>query len=355
MSPRRGAIWPERSRLTAIWLFAVAAIVIGMVVVGGATRLTGSGLSITNWKPVSGALPPMSGAEWDDLFRRYRAIPQYRIVNPDMTLDGFKSIFWWEWSHRLIGRLLGVTFAVPLVGLLLTRRLPPRLAWRCVGLFVLGGLQGLVGWWMVSSGLETRIYVAPERLAAHLGLALILLAALIWTALDAGWGGATGKSATGGRWRAVSVVFLGGVYVQCLLGALVAGNHGGLANADWPLMSGRVFPADYWQSGGLWSTFAHGVGAVQFNHRLLAYGLGVFALTMAIAGSRSPTASRGVKRLAWVALAIVALQTMLGIGLLFGGVPLGLALGHQLTACALLVTATILAWTAHYRYHDTMF
>jgi cytochrome c oxidase assembly protein subunit 15 len=323
------------------------------VVVGGATRLTGSGLSITDWKPISGALPPMGDAAWADLFRRYRAIPQYRIVNPGMTLAGFKTIFWWEWSHRLLGRLLGATFALPLIGLLLTRRLPLRLAWPCVGLFALGGLQGLVGWWMVSSGLETRIYVAPERLAAHLGLALILFCALIWTGLEAGWGGSERRTARRDGWSIATAVFAGAVYLQCLMGALVAGNHAGLANADWPLMSGRAFPADYWQ-GGVWKTLAHGLAATQFDHRLLAYGVAAFAVVLAVGAMRSPTATRGVRRLTMLAVGLVAVQIGLGISLLLGGVPTGLALLHQLTACGLLATAIVLVWVSQRRYYDTI-
>ncbi len=332
---------PERSRLAAAWLFAVAVCVIAMVVVGGATRLTGSGLSITQWKPLTGALPPLDAAAWDDLFARYRAIPQYRLINAGMTLGAFKSIFWWEWAHRLIGRVLGVIFAAPFLVLLATRRLPKRLIWPCVGLFVLGGLQGLVGWWMVASGLETRVYVAPERLAAHLGLALILFCALIWTALEAGWGGR--KPLARSRWAIVTFVFLGLVYLQCLLGALVAGNHAGLANADWPLMSGRVFPSDYWR-GGVWTTLVHGLAAVQFHHRLLAYSLAIFALGLAVAGARST--SRPTRTLVAVIVAIIVIQICLGVALLLGGVPLSLALGHQVTACLLLGCATALAWTS---------
>ena len=345
---------PSRSRATAVWLFAVAAVVIGMVVVGGATRLTGSGLSITDWKPVSGALPPMSGAAWADLFARYRAIPQYRVVNPDMTLAGFKTIFWWEWSHRLLGRILGAVFALPLIALLLTRRLPRRLAWPCVGLFVLGALQGLVGWWMVASGLETRIYVAPERLAAHLGLALFLFVALIWTGLDAGWGGEGRTTERPRAWCVTTSVFAVGVYVQCLMGALVAGNHAGLANADWPLMSGRLVPDDYWQAGGLWTTLAHGLAAVQFNHRVLAYVLSAFVIAMAIAAVKSTTAPAIVRQLSLLVVFVVGLQVALGVGLLLGGVPLWVALGHQLTACALLAAATVLAWVSWVRYHHTV-
>ena len=336
-APRRKT--PERSRLAAAWLFAVAACVIAMVAVGGATRLTGSGLSITQWKPLTGALPPLNARAWNDLFARYRAIPQYRVINVGMTLGAFKSIFWWEWAHRLLGRVLGVVFAAPFVALLATRRLPTRLTWPCVGLFVLGGLQGVVGWWMVASGLETRIYVAPERLAAHLGLALILFCALIWTALDAGWGGR--QPSVRSRWSVAAGAFLGLVYLQCLLGALVAGNHAGLANADWPLMSGRVFPSDYSQ-GDVWTTLVHGLAAVQLHHRLLAYGLAIFALCLAIAGARSQ--SKPVRTLSTVIAGIVVVQIGLGVALLLGGVPLNLALSHQITASLLLGCATALAW-----------
>ncbi len=333
---------PERSISAAIWLVAVAIVVIGMVAVGGATRLTGSGLSITQWQPLTGALPPLNAAAWEDLFSRYKAIPQYRVVNAGMTLAAFKSIFWWEWAHRLLARVLAVVFAVPFLVLIATRRLPRRLTWPCVGLFVLGGLQGLVGWWMVASGLETRLYVAPERLAAHLGLALILFCALIWTALEAAWGG---RREPGARspWVVAAFGFLGLVYLQCLLGALVAGNHAGLANADWPLMSGRLFPRDYWR-GGLWTTVVHGLAAVQLHHRLLAYGLAAFALALAAAGLRSGSAA--IRAFCLAIAGIVTVQIGLGIALLLGGVPLAWALGHQLTASLLLACATALAWTS---------
>ena len=337
--------WPTRSRATALWLFAVAVVVIGMVIVGGATRLTGSGLSITEWKPLSGALPPLSERTWTDLFAKYRAIPQYRVVNPDMTLAGFKSIFWWEWAHRLLGRTVGVVFAVPLVVLLATRRLPRRLLWPCVGLFFLGGLQGAVGWWMVSSGLETRLYVAPERLATHLGLALILFAALIWTGLEAWAGPATRQRSWGRTWPRALGLFAGGVFVQCLLGALVAGNHAGLANADWPMMGGRIFPADYVQ-GGVWTTLVHGLAAVQFNHRIIAYTLAVAAFGLAGAALRSRGLDHRVRALVLTILAVVIVQIALGIGLLLWTVPLPAALLHQLTASLLLALSVAAFWTA---------
>ena len=175
----------ERSQAVAIWLFAIAALIVAIVIVGGATRLTGSGLSITEWAPIKGVLPPLSQAAWQAEFARYQRIPQFIYVNKGMTLPAFQSIYWWEWSHRLLGRLIGVVFAVPLFIFLVTRTIPRRLIWRCVIILLLGGLQGLVGWWMVASGLEGRVTVAPERLATHLGLALVLFAACVWTGLEA--------------------------------------------------------------------------------------------------------------------------------------------------------------------------
>ena len=340
-------LWPQRSTLVATWLFTTAALVIAMVVVGGATRLTGSGLSITEWKPIAGAMPPITHADWRDLFARYKAIPQARIVNPDMSLAGFQGIFWWEWGHRLLGRLLGVVFALPLVGLIATRRLPQRLMWPCVGLFFLGGLQGLAGWWMVASGLEARLYVAPERLAVHLGLALTLFCALIWTGLEAerGPSGIASETPAGSAWRTATLAFAILVFMQCLLGAMVAGNHAGLANADWPLMSGRVLPGDYWQ-GSLWRTFAHGLAAVQLHHRLTAYLIGAFALALGGFAFRSRVMDRKFKALAGVTLGFVIVQIGLGIAVLLYGVPLNFALAHQLTASLLLACAVGLSWMA---------
>jgi heme a synthase len=332
---------PARSRPVAIWLFTVAAVVLAMVIVGGATRLTGSGLSITEWKPVSGALPPLSAAAWADVFDKYRHSSQYRLINQGITLDQFQVLFWWEWAHRLLGRTLGLVFAGPFIAFLLTRSLPRRLFGRCLGLFALGGLQGLVGWWMVKSGLEGRAAVAPERLATHLGLALILFGALIWTGLEA-WNG-QGRARRADGWTLASGLFAGGVFVQCLMGALVAGNHAGLIDGDWPLMAGRWFPEDYWQAG-LWGTFAHGLAAVQFDHRVVAYALLFAAGGLAFAAARSPSAPSSIRLLIFAALADACLQAALGIASLWLNVPLALALAHQLNAAILLALATSLAW-----------
>ncbi len=327
---------------TALWLLAVALLVLSMVVVGGATRLTGSGLSITQWKPVTGALPPLSDKAWSDAFALYRATPQYQLVNRGMSLAQFQTIFWWEWAHRLLGRLIGAVFAVPFLILWITGRLPRRLIGRCLGLLALGGLQGLVGWWMVRSGLEARISVAPERLAAHLGLALILFGALIWTGLEA-WAGPARAPGRRDGWTAMGRLFLAIAFLQCLLGALVAGNQAGLIDNDWPLMGGAVIPNDYWRTG-LWATLAHGASAVQFNHRTVAYGLLALGLAIGVAGAISRAAPRDLRRLAIAIAGVVSLQVVLGVATLMSLVALPLALAHQATAALLICAAVSMAW-----------
>jgi cytochrome c oxidase assembly protein subunit 15 len=326
-----------------MWLFAVAALVVAMVLVGGATRLTGSGLSITQWKPVTGVLPPLSPAAWAGAFDRYRQSSQYRLLNRGISLDDFKVLFWWEWAHRLLARMLGVVFAAPFLAFVATRRLPSRLLGRCILLFALGGLQGLVGWWMVESGLEGRAAVLPERLATHLGLALFLFATLLWTGLDA-WGDDRRRARRDG-WAPATALFAAGVFVQCLLGALVAGNHAGLVDGDWPLMAGRLLPDDYWK-GDLWTTIAHGLSATQFDHRILAYVLAVGAAALAWRACRSASAPVSLRILCVGAFAGVCLQACLGVAALWNTVPLSLALSHQVDAVILLGLSVCLAWRA---------
>ena len=331
------------SRPVAAWLFGVALIVFAMVVVGGATRLTGSGLSITEWKPVSGVLPPLSEATWEKDFALYKATPQYQRVNRGMSLTAFKTIFWWEWTHRLLGRLAGAAFAIPLVVFLVMRRIPARLIWRCAVLLALGGLQGLVGWWMVVSGLEDRVTVAPERLATHLGLALILLSALVWTGMEAWSGQPRPRGAQRDAWRTASMVFLAAVFVQCLMGALVSGNQAGLIDNDWPLMNGYVFPHDY-AGPSLWATLAHSAPAVQFNHRIMAYAVVVAAVGIAAAGLNSRSLMGQSRGLALAVAILAVLQASLGVVTLLNAAPLPLALAHQAGAALLLIVATMLAW-----------
>ncbi|MBV9511831.1 MAG: COX15/CtaA family protein [Caulobacteraceae bacterium] len=333
----------DRSRPVAVWLFAVAFLVLCMVVVGGATRLTGSGLSITEWKPVTGVVPPLSKAAWREAFAKYQQIPQYRFVNRGMSLDAFKGIFWWEWTHRLLGRLLGVVFAVPFVIFLVNGRLPRRLIWRCVVLFILGGLQGTIGWLMVQTGLVpgNEVSVSPVALAAHLGGALILYSGLIWTALEA-WAGAP-RSSRQPRWALAAVLLVLMAFVQSLLGALVAGNHAGLVDNDWPLMDGQVFPSAYW-SGGFWRSLLHSQAAVQFNHRLGAYCLLTAAVVLAFRALRTKELARQTSGLFLALGLMVAFQACLGVVTLMSRAPLGLSAGHQVGAALVLACAVTLAW-----------
>ncbi|QUD88965.1 COX15/CtaA family protein [Phenylobacterium montanum] len=339
----------DRSRTAAVWLFCIAALVLAMVVVGGATRLTGSGLSITEWKPVSGVIPPLSHEAWMAEFRNYQQIPQYRFVNQGMTLAQFQGIFWWEWAHRLLGRMVGVVFFLPFVVLLALRRLPPRLIWRCVGLFVLGGLQGLLGWLMVSSGLggpqnhENLVHVAPEMLAAHQGLALIIFCAAIWTGWEA-WAGQARASRPGG-WGPATAALATLVYIQCLLGALVAGNKAGQVYNDWPRMNGAWFPRSY-VLGGLWRTLTRSQAAVQFNHRIGAYLVLILALSLAVAAARSRYLAGNFRAMALFTGALVLAQACLGVATLMLAAPLAFSLAHQLLAALVLGAAVTLAWRA---------
>jgi cytochrome c oxidase assembly protein subunit 15 len=331
----------DRSRAVAIWLFIVAAMVFAMVVVGGATRLTDSGLSITQWKPIMGALPPMSDQAWRENFELYKKIPQFKLVNPHMTVEAYKGIFWWEWAHRLLGRSVGVVFAIPFVVFLIRRDIPRRLIWRCAVMLGLGGLQGLVGWWMVSSGLSERVSVAPERLMIHLGLALALFVVLIWTGLDA-WSGSP-RVEERSAWRGWALAFLGAVFFQSLLGALVAGNDAGLVYNDWPLMNGGFFPADY-VGHGFWGTLAHSQGAVQLHHRLMAYLLFAAGIAVGVVAQRDRPLAASSKVVALALAIVVTLQAGLGIWTLMTSVPIVLGVLHQAGAAMLLATATVFAW-----------
>ncbi len=331
----------DRSTPVAVWLWFTAFVVFALIVVGGVTRLTDSGLSITQWKPISGALPPLSHQAWLDEFALYQRIPQYRLVNPDMTVESFKSIYWWEWSHRLLGRAVGLVFAVPLAVFLIRRQIPRRLILPCLAMLGLGGLQGLVGWWMVSSGLSERVSVAPERLTIHLGLALLLFVSLIWTGLSA-FAGAPRQSAVG-PWKRMTLIFLGAVYLQCLLGALVAGNDAGLVYNDWPLFNGAWWPQDY-LGANLWATIAHSHGAVQAHHRLLAYAIFAAGVAMGAVAARSRIVDRQTRMIAVGVSAVVAVQAVVGVATLMAAVPVWLGALHQAGGAASLAVATMLAW-----------
>ena len=329
------------ARPVAIWLFVMAALVFAMVILGGSTRLTNSGVSITQWELLSGTIPPLKLDQWQAEFEHYKQIPQYRLMNQDMTLEGFKAIFWWEWSHRLLGRVVFLAWVVPFAWFLWRRMIPGRLIWRTASVGLLVALQGAVGFWMVKSGLVDRTEVAPERLTLHLGLALILFCFLIWTALEA-WAGPQ-RPFSRPRWPWVAAGLAALVLVQILLGGLVAGNRAGLVYGDWPFYAGRLWPADY-RDGGWEHTLLHGMAAVQANHRMLAYLL--FALTwiVALRALNSMFLPRPVAGLALALAILVTVQALLGIGTLMTGVPLAMALAHQTTAAVVLALALGFAW-----------
>jgi cytochrome c oxidase assembly protein subunit 15 len=320
-------------RAVGWWLVAVALLIAAMVVVGGLTRLTGSGLSITEWHPVTGIVPPLSEQAWQSEFAKYQHIPQYQLEHRGMSLSDFKAIYWWEWTHRLLGRLIGFVFLLPFLYFAATRAIPRAGIPRMVLLFALGGLQGFVGWWMVESGLETRISVSQYRLAIHLGVALILFAAILWTALEY-----LRDEAPRARGRAGNpgFAFVALVYVQMLLGALVAGLHAGLVYNTWPSMNGHVFPEDAFFSKPWWINFFENAGLAQFDHRLGAYLITAGAVWLWI---RSRGNRESVRASANTVLAVTALQVVLGIATLLNQAPVALAALHQATAVALLSAA----------------
>jgi cytochrome c oxidase assembly protein subunit 15 len=332
-------------RAVGFWLLAVAAIIVGMVTLGGLTRITGSGLSITEWDPIMGAIPPLNDAQWHDAFAKYQQIPQYRLENHGMSLEAFKSIFWWEWTHRLLGRLLGVVFFVPFLWFAWTGAIARREWPRMLLLFALGGLQGFVGWWMVQSGLETRVSVSQYRLAIHLGVAIILLGAILWTALQYLHppleGGSKREALRGGAKWALALVAL--VYIQMLLGALVAGLHGGLIYNTWPSMDGRVFPEGPFN----WLSPFEDAGLAQFNHRIGAYV--VFIAAIALTGMvHRARPGRYAANAASLVGGLVVLQVGLGIATLLWQAPLALSALHQVTAALLFCAAVWQAFELRY-------
>lgn len=320
----------QSRRTVGVWLLSVALVILTMVTIGGLTRLTGSGLSITQWDPIMGAIPPLNGAEWADAFAKYQRIPQYLIENRGMTLEGFKGIFWWEWTHRLLGRLLGVLFIVPFAWFTATGALRGGDWPRMLLLFLLGAFQGFIGWWMVASGLEVRTSVSQYRLAIHLGTALLLLVAILWIALEYLRGG----KSSGISKRATAFAVL--VYGQMLLGALVAGLHAGLIYNSWPDMNGRVLPEDPFFARPWWINFFENPGLAQFDHRIGAYLVAAFAAWIYVQGIKL---SGFAKLSAKVVAIITTFQIGLGIATLLMQAPEALAAAHQVTAACLLCAA----------------
>lgn len=319
------------------WLYGVCLLVLAMVVVGGATRLTESGLSITEWKPIHGVIPPLSEAEWEEELEKYRQIPEYQLINKGMSLEEFKFIFWWEWGHRLLGRFIGVAYFIPMVLFWVQGRVEPWLRPRLVvGLF-LGGLQGAIGWWMVASGLVDRVDVSQYRLATHLTLACVIFGYLFWIARRLVPGRAASADERDVLWWP-GVFVLGLVFVQIFLGGLVAGLNAGLTFNTWPLMDGQLVPSGLFVMNPVWLNFFENVLTVQFQHRMTAYLLVaavLFLLVRTLGIGSSGAARRPVFHLA----GFVVLQLIFGVLTLVWQVPLDMALLHQAFAVFVLAGA----------------
>jgi len=347
------------ARAIAGWLLVCCALVFAIVVVGGVTRLTHSGLSITEWQPIVGTLPPISQADWDAAFARYQATPEYAQVNKGMALDEFKGIFWWEYAHRLLGRVIGVIFLVPFLWFLVRRQIPPGYGARLAAIFVLGGLQGALGWYMVKSGLVDDPRVSQFRLTAHLGLALAIFAAMFRVGLSlirpaAGRGGSaqTALPSRSALWyspsgrpiglmplRRASTALAWLVFAMALTGGLVAGIRAGFAYNTFPLMHGHVVPPEILMLEPWWRNFFYNMATVQFDHRALAWMLAfvVPAFWWRVRGK--PEASREARVAADAMLAALVVQIALGIATLVNVVPLSLAALHQAGAVVLFAAA----------------
>jgi len=329
---KRAPIW-----VTA-WLGFMVLLVIAMIVIGGATRLTNSGLSITEWSPIRGALPPMSSEAWLAEFEKYKQIPEFEAEHPDMDINGFRFIYFWEWAHRQLGRIIGLAFAVPFLILAIRKRLPTGRGLVLFSVLVLIGLQGAIGWWMVHSGLQDgMVSVSQYRLATHLGMAFIILAILLWLFLDSlrDWQRDRGQGV-----GVMTPALLGVVYLQIIAGAFVAGTDSGKTYNTWPLMDGRFVPSGYWFQSPAWRNLFENSAAIQFNHRMLAYVILIIFTALVVKFRRNIEL-----RAPFVILGLLLCwQVILGIWTLLAVAPLNLALLHQFSS-VLVFIATV--WLTH--------
>lgn len=331
-----GPLWVSK------WLFFVMLLVIAMIVFGGATRLTNSGLSITEWLPIRGAIPPLSHEAWLAEFEKYKQIPEFSAEHPDMDLKGFEFIYFMEWGHRQLGRIIGLVYALPFIWLGLRRQLPKGKAWRFAIILLLIGMQGGIGWWMVYSGLqEGMVSVSQYRLASHLGLAFIILGCLYYTWKDSfeKWPPKTFKL----TFNAQTTALAGLVYLQIVSGAFVAGTQAGKSYNTWPLMDGGFIPDGYFIMSPLWRNIFENIPAIQFNHRILAYLILFGAIGLHLSSRRRHD---GVYRKSKALLAIIFIQVALGIWTLLSAATLGLALLHQFTAIFVFLAALSTARTS---------
>ena len=327
-----------RPNAIANWLLAVAVLVFAMVVVGGITRLTESGLSITEWKPVSGAVPPLNEAAWQEAFAKYQQIPEYQLINKGMTLAQFKFIYFWEFIHRLLGRLIGVAFALPLAWFALRRAIPAGYGGRLSALLALGGLQGAIGWWMVASGLTLRTDVSHYRLATHLLTALFILGGLIWTALDLK-ALAANPASRPARLTGLGVSVLAVLAIQLLFGAYTAGLNAGLVTNQWPLMNGHFYPGATQTGRSFFDAIFNDPAIIHFIHRWWAW---VVVAALVLLARRVKAA--GSRRVSIAIHSAFGTQIILGIATVMTGVSLPIAVLHQAVG-ALVVAATV--WGVH--------
>lgn len=327
------AAWDRAVRL---WLFAIAGLILAMVTVGGATRLTDSGLSITEWQPILGAIPPLTEAHWLEAFAKYKEIPEYHLVNKGMSLDAFKAIYWWEWSHRFLGRMIGLAFALPLAVFWYLGALRPGYLAKFAGVLALGGLQGVIGWYMVKSGLVDRVDVSQYRLALHLTVAFLILALVVWLAFDLGQPARAGAASRPLQKLPLAIVCA--IFLQVVLGAFVASLKGGLVYNTWPTMGGTLFPHDLMAIEPWYHNPFENPVTAQFNHRLVAYV--VIALVAMSAWRAFYSNDRSdVRTSAALLVAGVLGQAALGIWTLLAAVPLELGIAHQSCAAILLILA----------------
>lgn len=331
-------IWPPRQRMVGIWLLIVCALVFGMIMLGGATRLTDSGLSITEWNFMKHIIPPMGEAAWQQEFALYQRTMEYQAQNNGMTLAEFRNIYWWEWAHRFLGQLLGLVFLLPALFFLFTGRLRGRFR-VTLALFALGGMQGAIGWWMVTSGLFDRLDVSPVRLAIHLAMAFFILALGLWTALGAfGW---PSQRSQAGVWRWTPFALMALIFVQVMLGALLAGSDGGKAYVDWPTIGGEWIPSSAFGLESLWSNLTEEHATQHLLHRTTGYVVALFAMTLALTGL---VRGQGEAKLAVGLVGLVALlQACLGIMTVIAVSPISLSLLHQAGAAVLWMTTLVAA------------
>jgi cytochrome c oxidase assembly protein subunit 15 len=328
-------------RQIGIWLSLIALLIFTMVIVGGVTRLTDSGLSITEWDPIMGAIPPMSQEAWDEAFEKYKQIPEYTEINKGMDLEGFKTIFFWEWFHRLLGRFIGLAFAIPFLYFLFTKKIEPALKPKLAGIFVLGGAQGALGWYMVMSGLVDRVDVSQYRLTAHLGVAVILFIACLWVAFDLLVKSEKEGALADSRLRKGAIAFTVLIFIQILLGGLVAGIDAGIGYNTWPLMDDAIIPAGVFGYSPWYLSFFEDLLTVQFDHRMVAYLATIFGVVLWFQARKAALTPRQAQ-VAHLLLIALVLQVILGILTLVFFVPLSLAAMHQ--GGALVVLGLGLYW-----------